>query len=161
MSSHHKKIHACIAGCGSLVGKINTRCWNCYSLKRSPPPVAAPVPEGSYSCLGNCHTSTNQPNTWCLTCRRQRQFVIAQSAEKKTKLKRAQQSFEKGSTLGIMYVGEEAFSLSAKCQRPSCAKPLIITSLCYQCATGRPITLKIRPLVILRSDVPQLDQASL
>lgn len=144
-SSRVKVINVCIDKCGTRVGKKATRCWPCYNKLRARP-AQKPAPKLNFKCIGGCGLLVSKADVRCIPCKRERQVMIAASSEHKIKTKKVLSSLKSGSAHAVMFVGDEALTLSNRCSW--CRKPILITGLCYKHATGREITIPFRPRIV-------------
>lgn len=159
-SQRLRKKHPCLAGCGAEVHRNNTKCWKCYSISRlssvSTKLVTNTCGSSGYPCLNGCGKILNKNNDYCFDCKQDRKKRMAGNSEVRVRDKRVMESLEKGTAHGVMWVGEEAYSLQWKCigtkrNGERCNKPLLIQGRCFECATNRPKTLTVQPRVLLKS----------
>ena len=162
---YDKRKYLCKHGCGNKVAEKDRSCWQCYVEERrvlasSKPKVKRPssvtksVPRPTiiripqqHDCLGGCGRPISIKQELCQGCKKAKQVAIAANAERQIKTKRAAASLESGTTLGLLWVGEEALLLQYRCINPLCKKPVIVHGKCYKCATGREKVLKILPVI--------------
>ncbi len=64
-------------------------------------------------------------------------------------------ALEKGTSYGIMLIGDETWSLAWKCPVKDCNHPMIVNGKCYEHSTGQPRTLTFLPRVMRREDIQQ------
>lgn len=153
--SHNRATFVCILGCGARVSKRNARCWTCFTSQRTTPKpkvVAPPVAHVLYPCIGECGVQLSKPDTRCTQCRKHRSQSIAANANHALTLSRVMRALEKGTSHGIMLIGDETWSLAWRCPTQGCGKPMLVNGKCYQHATGNPYTLGVRARTVTRED---------
>lgn len=156
----NRKNHQCILGCGTMVAKPNRRCLKCYinqqAQKSIKPKLGLNKSASSaklYPCSENCGKFLSEEGQKCFQCKKTRRDKIASSANQKTMITKAMKSLISGSSHGVMLVGDEIWALSSICPWPGCPKPVLVSSRCYEHATGRPVTLGVSPRIMLREEV--------
>lgn len=147
----------CTRGCGTRVSKRGGRCLTCFRAQRIvPKPKATPrAPSPLYPCINECGVQLSKPDSRCTQCRRHHNQSIAANANHALTLSRVMRAFAKGTSHGIMLIGDETWSLSWRCPAKGCGKPMLVNSRCYTHATGNPYTLDLRARIVSREEAVQ------
>jgi hypothetical protein len=95
-----------------------------------------------------CATQIQRQQAYCQTCKKNRQNHRAAKSDYSAKLKQVEKALERGDVMALLFDSQGFFTtlpaMCAACQ----SRPVLVKGWkCYTCATGRPITITIRPIM--------------